>query len=298
MQADTLEKPVDVVRKAPSGAGGAIDATFLASAASCLRENGVCILEDVISRAAIDAALAQFNRDYDIHMRPGQEKLLRNFQDDTLRAQIPVAPEGAVADPAIVANPAVMALIREFLGDKAIVGEMGGVISHPGAKPQYTHRDSAFLFGGIPGETALPWWSLNVIVPLVDAPLETGPTEYWPGSHKELDGAAVTAKPPQRTPLRAGSIFAYSALTLHRGGANISNIVRPVIYINYQRPWYLERSGYEHKVQVRVTRAMLAAMAPEHRKLFEWALHLNRADTLDEFLMRWAVRFKGALGRK
>lgn len=297
MQSEVLEKPIDVVRRAPPGDGGTPNAAFLASAAACLRENGVCVLEDVIARPVIDAALAHFKSAFDIHMRPGQAKLLRNFQDDALRAQIPVAPEGPIADPAIIANPAVMALIREFLGEKAIVGEMGGVISHPGAKPQYTHRDSAFLFGGIPGETSLPWWSFNIIVPLVDAPLETGPTEYWPGSHKEVDGAAVTARPPQRTPMRAGSIFAYSALTLHRGGANVSDIVRPVIYINYQRPWYLERSGYEHKPQVRVTRAMLAAMAPEHRKLFDWALHLNRADSLDEFLMRWAVRFKGAFRR-
>lgn len=297
MNAETLEKPIDIVRRAPSGGAGTADAAFLESAAACLRANGATILEDAIPRPVIDAALAQFKRDYDIHMRAGQARLLRNFQDDALRAQIPVAPSGAVGNPMIFANPAVMALVREFLGEKAIVGEMGGVISHPGAKPQYTHRDSAFLFGGIPGETDLPWWSLNIIVPLVDAPLETGPTEYWPGSHKELDGAAVTSRPPQRTPMRAGSIFVYSALTLHRGGANVSGIVRPVIYINYQRPWYLERSGYEHKVQVRVTRPMLAAMAPEHRRLFEWALHLNRADTLDEFLMRWAVRLKKALRR-
>jgi hypothetical protein len=37
---------------------------------------------------------------------------------------------------------------------------------------------------------------------------------------------------------------------------------------------------------------MLKRMAPEHRRLFDWALHLNRFDTLDEFLRRWAFRLK------
>jgi hypothetical protein len=287
----------DIVRRAPAaGASEPEKAALLADAATCLAEHGACLIDGAIPNSVIAAALEHYRTTYDTLMRPGQASLVRNFQDDPLRAQIPIAPAGAIADPLLFANPNVMALVHQFLGEKVIIGEMGGVISHPGSKPQYIHRDSAFLFGGIPAELELPWWSFQIIIPLVDVPLECGPTEYWPGSHKRFDAAAVTAQPPQRTPMRAGSVFAYSALTLHRGGANISNIVRPIIYIIYQRPWYLERSGYSDKPQVRVTRAMLAQMAPEHRKLFEWALFLNRADSFDEFVMRWAARLKSRLG--
>ncbi len=42
---------------------------------------------------------------------------------------------------------------------------------------------------------------------------------------------------------------------------------------------------------------MLDRMAPEHRRLFEWALHLNRSDSFDEFVIRWAGRASGGSRR-
>ncbi len=286
----------NVVRIAPAlSASDEAKQAFFADAAGCIRANGLAILENVIPLDVIDTLLAHFKTTYDTHMRPGQKKLFRNFQDDPLRAQIPVAPVGAMANPMVFANPFVMPLVHEFIGKKVIIGEMGAVISHPGSKPQYIHRDSTFLFGGLPAELDLPPHSLNIVVPLMDVPFERGPTEYWPGSHKRTDSEAVTAQPPMRTPLKVGSVFMLDARLMHRGGPNQSDVVRPTLYIDYQRPWYLERSGYKDKPQVRVTPAMIAQLAPEHRSLFDWALHLNRADSVDEFLTRWAGRFKTRL---
>jgi ectoine hydroxylase-related dioxygenase (phytanoyl-CoA dioxygenase family) len=197
-----------------------------------------------------------------------------------------------IANPVVFANPAVMAQVHRFIGEQVIIGEIGGVISHPGSQPQYSHRDSPFLFGGRADELGLPPHSLTITIPLMDVPLELGPTEYWLGSHRCPDASAVLAVAPQRTPLRAGSLLLYDGRLVHRGGANRSNVVRPIVYITYQHPWYIERPGYSDKPQIRVTPAMVNKLAPEHRKLVEWALHLNRFDTFDEFLMRWAGRFK------
>jgi ectoine hydroxylase-related dioxygenase (phytanoyl-CoA dioxygenase family) len=287
------DSSVDVVRSAPSaGASAHEKQAFLESAAACIREHGLVIIEDVFARPLVDSLLAHFKATYDTYMKPGQAKLFRNFQDDPLRAQIPVAPVGAMANPEVFANPTVMSLVHHFVGTDAVVGEMGAIISHPGSKPQYTHRDSEYLFGGLPAEIELPPHSLNIVVPLMDVPLDRGPTEFWPGSHRRADRDAVTAVPPQRVPLRAGTVFMLDARLLHRGGPNNSDVVRPAVYIDYQRPWYKERSGYKDKPQVRVTPAMLSPLACEHQRLFDWALYLNRSDSFDEFLLRWAGRFK------
>lgn len=289
----SIDAGPSVVRTAPSAhASDAERNAFLADASACVREHGLVIIEDVIPQHVVDGLLEHFKSTYDTYMRPGQAKLFRNFQDDPKRAQIPVAPIGAMANPLVFANPTVMSLVHHFIGPKVIIGEMGAVISHPGSKPQYIHRDSTFLFGGIPDELDLPSYSLNIIIPLMDVPFEVGPTEYWPGSHKRTDAAAITSVPPKRTPLKAGSVFMLDGRLLHRGGPNQSDVVRPTVYIDYQRPWYFERSGYKDKPQVRITPRMVARLAPEHRTLFDWALHLNRADSVDEFLMRWAGRFK------
>lgn len=267
---------------------------FIADAVACVREQGIVILEDAIPAAVVAGMLEDFSSTYRHYMRPGQS-LYRTFQPDPKRAQIPVAPAGALANPLLFANPAVIRLVHHFMGPNAIIGEMGGVISHPGSQPQYTHRDSGFLFGGLPVELELPPPSLTISVPLLDVPLECGPTEYWPGSHRDLDPRAldaVHAVMPRRTALRAGSLLFYDGRLIHRGGPNHSDTIRPIVYIAYQHPWYLERPGYEYKPQLVVTDAMLGQMAPEHRRLFDWVLHLNRFDRLDKFLLRCASHLR------
>jgi ectoine hydroxylase-related dioxygenase (phytanoyl-CoA dioxygenase family) len=259
-----------------------------------MNQHGIIVLEDAIPEAVVGEMLSHFNTTFNAYMAPGQRTLFRNFQDDPKRAQIPVAPIAAMANPVIFANPSVMAVVNRMIGAKAIIGEMGSVISHPGSDPQYTHRDTAFLFGG---EIDLPPHSLTITIPLLDVSLEMGPTEFWPGSHRIVDDAVATKPAPQRTALKAGSLLFYDGRLLHRGGPNKSNVVRPIVYFTYQPPWYLERPGYETKPQVRVTAAMLRKLAPEHRRLFEWALHLNRFDNFDEFVLRWMGRLKRVLGR-
>lgn len=283
----------NIVRVAPDpGASEQEQRAFFADAVACIREHGVAIIENAMPKAVLSELLAHFHKKFPDYMRPGQSKLVRNYQYDPLRAQIPVEPIGPVATPMVYANPIMMALAREFLGEKFVVGEMGALISHPGTTAQFTHRDSTFLFGGLKPEIELPPHGLNSIIPLVDVPLERGPTEYWPGTHIRPDITPETKIPSQQTAMKLGSIFVYDGRLMHRGSPNRSDAVRPAFYIDYQRPWYIERAGYETKPQIKLKAHMLAHMAPEHRKMFEWALHLNRSDTLDEFVMRWAGRFK------
>jgi ectoine hydroxylase-related dioxygenase (phytanoyl-CoA dioxygenase family) len=284
-----------VIRATPARHAAAEEwQAFTADAAACVREHGIVILEDAIPAAVVAEMRADFSRTYRDYMQPGQP-LDRTYQDDPKRAQIPVAPAGALATPLLFANPAVMRLVHHFLGPNAIIGEMGGVISHPGAQPQYTHRDSAFLFGGLPLELELPPPSLTISVPLMAVPLECGPTEYWPGSHRDISPHgldAVRAVVPRRTPLRPGTVLFYDGRLIHRGGPNHSDTIRAIVYVAYQHPWYIERPGYEYKPQLLVTETMLATMAPEHRRLFEWVLYLNRFDRLDRFLLRCASRLR------
>ncbi|HEX5377027.1 MAG TPA: phytanoyl-CoA dioxygenase family protein, partial [Phenylobacterium sp.] len=186
---------------------------------------------------------------------------------------------------------------RELMGDDLIVGEMGVVISHPGAGAQIAHRDSAFLFGGMDMEIDLPPFSMTLLIPLLDVTLGMGPTEFWPGSHRLRDQAAVMTDPPARTALSAGSVVLLDSRVVHRGGANVSGPVRPTVYFSYHRSWYLENPGYESKPQVRVTPAMLQRLPESYRPLFSWALHLNRTDSLSEFTYRWTGRIRGRLLR-
>lgn len=270
---------------------------WLTDAVDCIRRHGAIVIRDAIPRQAVAAVLEDFKVRHDVHMAPGQKALYRRFQSDPLRAQVPIAIDGPVADPQFFAPPSVYELARKLMGKDIIIGEMGVVISHPGAAAQEIHRDSNFLFGGLDMEIDLPPFALTMLVPLLDVSLGMGPTEFWIGSHVQRDKEAVTVHPSQRLPLTAGSLVLIDSRTLHRGGANISGPVRPTAYFSFHRRWYVENPGYENKPQVRVTPAMLQRLPEAYRSLFSWALHLNRTDGPSEFIHRWTGRIRARVLR-
>lgn len=283
----------------PMGSGAARRAqqAWIDDAAACVRRNGVIVIRDAIPAAAIAAVLEDFKVRHDVHMAAGQTKLFRTFQSDPLRAQVPIAIDGPVANPAVFAPPSVLALARRLMGEDLIIGEMGVVISHGGAGAQESHRDSNFLFGGLDMEIGLPPFAMTLLIPLVDVTPDMGPTEFWPGSHLNRDEAAACAGLPERAPVKAGSVVFLDSRVMHRGGANVSGPVRPTIYFSFHRGWYHESGGYENKPQVRVTPAMLEKLPEAYRPLFAWALHLNRTDSVSEFIYRWTGRFRLRLRR-
>ena len=265
---------------------------WLNDAAACVQRNGIIIIEDAIPRRAIEAVLTYVQVQHDVHLAPGQKKLFRTFQTDPLRAQLPIALDGPIANPEFFAAPSALKLARKIMGDDFVIGELGMVVSHPGAKPQEAHRDTTPLFDGLEIEIELPTYSLTTLIPLIDVTLDMGPTEFWPGSHRCRDEAAVTAVPPQRMALKTGSIVMLDSRLVHRGGAHIEGPVRPFGYVTFQRHWLSDKFGYEHKPQVRITPAMLHRLPEAYQPLVKWALHLNRTDSFQEFVYRWAGRIR------
>lgn len=285
----------DVVREWKSDLTAPDRQAWLEDAAACLRANGVLVIRNAIPPAAAAAVHKYCRSHHDVHMAPGQKRLFRRFQTDPLRAQVPIAIDGPVADPEFFAPPAVLGLARTLMGDDIIVGELGMMVTHAGAAPQQIHRDSTFLFENSEEAINLPPFSLTVLAPLQDTTLEMGPTEFWLGSHRVRDEAAVTGTAPQRTALEAGSVLILDSRVVHRGGAHVAGPVRAFGYLCYGRSWYLATSGYAHKPQVRVTPLMLHRLPVAYRPLFAWALHLNRTDSFQEFVYRWIGRLRRRL---
>merc|ERR1712156_564958 len=79
---------------------------------------------------------------------------------------------------------------------------------------------------------------LTVLVPLVDMPLNNGPTQLLPRSHLDVSlvdrlrdsSAALPACVP------AGTALVYDSRTIHRGLANPSTKSRPVLVYRYDYP--------------------------------------------------------------
>jgi hypothetical protein len=115
------------------------------------------------------------------------------------------------------------------------------VVSYPGAAMQQIHRDHGHLFASEPGlGPNLPVYAVNVVVPLIDVELETGPTAVWPGSHRWP--ASVQPQPDgmQASPLHRGDCMLLDYRTLHTGLPNQSTRMRPILYMVYARGWFCD----------------------------------------------------------
>ena len=264
--------------------------SWVDEAAACMRRNGVIVIRDAIPAAAIAGVLEDYKVRHDVHMAPGQKKLFRVFTTDPLRAQVPIAIDGPAANPEFFAPPSVLALVQELMGDDVIVGEMGVVISHAGAGPQPAHRDlrrscsAAWTL-----EIDLPPFAMTMLVPLLDVSLDMGPTEFWPGSHRDRDETAATAVPAQRSALTAGSVVLVDARTLHRGGMHRFRASSAVRLFQLSSPLVpgepglrTQAAGSRHAAHAarpagRLPAAVLLGAAPQpHRQLPGVRLSLDR----------------------
>jgi len=96
--------------------------------------------------------------------------------------------------------------------------------------------------GGDPRFVA-PVHAVNVFVPLVNLTAANGPTEYVPGSHLDFD-----AKVPSKTPsLKAGSALLFDYRLKHRGLGNSGTEERPLLYITYAKPFWLDVYNFDRK---------------------------------------------------
>ncbi|CAB9501809.1 Phytanoyl-CoA dioxygenase (PhyH) [Seminavis robusta] len=131
----------------------------------------------------------------------------------------------------------------------------GWIFSFPDSKDQPWHQDGIPLFPSTETVIALPTYAINVFIPLDDATLETGPTEFVPFSHRQTPAQAMEHIEKSDNndsdnnlvnPLpRRGDILIYDYRICHRGTANLDKKkVRTVLYLMYARPWFREHVNF------------------------------------------------------
>jgi ectoine hydroxylase-related dioxygenase (phytanoyl-CoA dioxygenase family) len=139
-----------------------------------------------------------------------------------------------VAD--LVMNPAILALTEAALGpwcDRLQLNLAQAIELHPGALPQFPHRDQDMWAG----EIGRMEYLVNVMWPLTPFTRENGATLIWPGSH----GAEALAPEAKCDPVVAeanpGDAIVFLGSTLHGAGGNKSNGVRRGIIVSYCLGW-------------------------------------------------------------
>lgn len=142
-------------------------------------------------------------------------------------------------DPAVIANPLAMPIIDAVMGPDCVLAMLASDAASPGSQLQEIHQDSLST-------------RLVVNIPLVDASVENGAIELWPGTHRrdplaptgpfEYDvppidptriKEIVAKVPSTRGVMRAGSLLVRDQRLLHRGTENGTQEVRPMLSLLY-----------------------------------------------------------------
>lgn len=185
----------------------------------------------------------------------------------------------------IVENKSIIPIVHSLLGGATareeahmpILVYVGLIVSLPGSDDQPWHQDGMPLFTEQSDMVDIPPYALNVFLPLTDddAAIESGPTEFIPGSHRlsedkvmeavdRAEKREVTEKdeddesddeelPGIAGPiLRQGDALIYDYRVCHRGTSNITNRVakdgkgraRKILYLMFARPWFREHLNF------------------------------------------------------
>jgi ectoine hydroxylase-related dioxygenase (phytanoyl-CoA dioxygenase family) len=72
---------------------------------------------------------------------------------------------------------------------------------------------------------------------------DKGPTEFGPGSHIDFDIKAASTTPV----IKAGQALLFDYRVKHRGLGNRSTEERPLLYITYARPFWVDVYNFDRK---------------------------------------------------
>ncbi|TCJ13739.1 phytanoyl-CoA dioxygenase [Flaviaesturariibacter flavus] len=157
----------------------------------------------------------------------------------------------------LVTHPWVVAVCATVLGPEYKIVEIGFDVPNPGAVAQPWHRDFPAPPDTITGRRLN---SLAFNLTTVDVTEDRGPFEIAPGTQWDLpEGFEHGMFPPrayypryearaQRKLPQMGDISARSALTIHRGTANTSDIARPALVLGADAPGAV--NAERHDLQV------------------------------------------------
>jgi hypothetical protein len=254
---------------------GVQSSSTLQQAAALFLENGCVVLKNAFDVEVVRQLQVEFTAGYRQYFEDRQFPDALRVGDR--RTMVTVRVEGSFNSPAVYANSRTFGLLKYLLSDAMILGSMGAVAALPGAQWQHQHRDHANIFdttmvypGGDRCYPVLPPYAITLVLPLVPLDEMTGSTRLWPGSHLVLDSHALDGAPADPT-VGLGDCYLMDYRLMHGGMPNRSDIVRPILYNVYYRPWFRDYQNYPLQSPLAMTETERRKVPQAYRGLFDWS---------------------------
>jgi ectoine hydroxylase-related dioxygenase (phytanoyl-CoA dioxygenase family) len=232
----------------------------LAAAQAQLREEGWCVVPDVLDATA--------SARVPTHM-PVLDPNASNVRVFYLLELDPLFRE-------LIRHRVAVEMVRSLLGD-FMISNFTANIARPGSKSMALHSDQSLV---VP-EPWLQPWSMNIIWCLTDVTFENGATLYIPGSHRWRSRSDVPADADRRLrpfEARAGSIVAMEGRIWHTSGANITaDQDRALLFGYYSKPFLRPQVNWNACLSAKTQ----ASLSPEMRQWLGLDVTANVGEAAD-----------------
>jgi len=232
------------------------------------RVEGALIIEDILDTSIVLEARRVFAETYSQYLLNGSndENALRV---GGRRLIITIKLESPFDDPQLFANPYLLSVLSAELGDDFVLGAFGVVCSMPSAPTQHRHHDGGILFPHSGFDKLLPAAAITVGIPLLEMNEVHGTTALWLGSHRDetrLDEQGIEPV------VREGSCMLWDFRLMHGGTPNRGIVPRPLLYLTYCRPWFMEHLNFNKKLNPKqkpllVRENLLSSLSEQHQRL-------------------------------
>jgi ectoine hydroxylase-related dioxygenase (phytanoyl-CoA dioxygenase family) len=261
-------RPRTISRFVPSEAeraAGVLESQAIERASLCFRADGALVIEDVVDSTMIAAARTAFQYAYSRYLDGSKHEDALEVGDRRLLITIRLEPPFDA--PQLFANPYLLPILRAALDDGFVLGAFGVVCSLPSAPKQHKHNDGGNLFPQSGLNALLPAAAVTVGIPLLEMNEVHGTTALWLGSHRGA-GEETAIEPA----VREGSCVLWDFRLMHGGTPNRSTLLRPLLYLTYCRPWFVESMNFSAKKNPKqqpllATKTFLSGLSEHHRCL-------------------------------
>src|SRR6476660_3619128 len=247
---------------------GTLGSETIEHASRCFRADGALLIEDIVDTAIIAEARAAFEQAYSKYLDGARH-------EDALtvggrRLLVTVRLEPPFDDLQLFANPYLLPILSAALDDGFVLGAFGVVCSLPSAPAQRQHDDGGILFpqSGLNG--LLPAAAITVAIPLLEMNDVHGTTALWLSSHRDASSALKEAA--IEPVVREGSCMLWDFRLKHGGTPNRSALARPLLYLTYCRPWFLEYLNFNAKMNPKqkpllARKSFSSSLSEQHQRL-------------------------------
>lgn len=241
----------------------------LALGVNLFQQHGVLLIHNVFDKSLIKASNEEFVAQYARYFSDKSQRDALRIGDK--RFQISLVLQSVFNTPSLYANPFILPLMQQLLGDEFALGCTVCATSLPGSKDQHWHKDHRSLFARDENETPLrlPPFAITTMVPLVELDNKIGTTAVKKGSHllSKRDAERIPAQFPM---VPEGSCFLMDLRLSHRGLGNQTQTVRPILNMVYQRYWFSDSRNFQKHPPLQIPAAEYEKIPREHKRLFAW----------------------------